>query len=39
MNVIKSVQLYIEKMIEEAGPGMKILLLDRETVSLSSKIC
>lgn len=33
MNVIKSVQLYIDKMIEEAGVGMKILLMDRETVS------
>ena len=33
MNVIKAVQLYIDKMIEEAGPGMKILLMDRETVS------
>jgi len=32
MNVIKSVQLYIDKMIEEAGVGMKILLMDRETV-------
>lgn len=32
MNVIKAVQLYIEKMITEVGPGMKILLMDRETV-------
>lgn len=32
MNVIKAVQLYIDKMIEEAGVGMKILLMDRETV-------
>lgn len=32
MNVIKAVQLYIDKMIEEAGPGMKILLMDKETV-------
>lgn len=38
MNVIKSVQLYIEQMIEEAGPGMKIMLLDRETVSRSHEI-
>lgn len=34
MNVIKAVQLYIDKMIEEAGVGMKILLMDRETVRL-----
>jgi vacuolar protein sorting-associated protein 45 len=33
MNVIKSVQLYLDKMIEEAGVGMKILLMNRETVS------
>jgi hypothetical protein len=32
MNVIKAVQLYIDKMIDEAGPGMKILLMDKETV-------
>lgn len=32
MNVIKAVQLYVDKMVEEAGPGMKILLLDKETV-------
>lgn len=32
MNVIKAVQMYIDKMIEEAGVGMKILLMDRETV-------
>lgn len=37
MNVIKAVQLYIDTMIEEAGVGMKILLMDRETVSLISK--
>jgi hypothetical protein len=39
MNVIKAIQLYIDKMIEEAGPGMKILLMDRETVRKSTKIC
>lgn len=33
MNVIKAIQLYIDKMIEETGPGMKVLLMDRETVS------
>lgn len=38
MNVIKAVQLYIDKMIEEAGPGMKILLMDRETVSRNEEI-
>lgn len=39
MNVIKAIQLYIDKMIEEAGPGMKILLMDRETVSEIALIC
>lgn len=39
MNVIKAIQLYIDKMIEEAGPGMKILLMDRETVREIAKIC
>lgn len=34
MNVIKAIQLYIDQMIEEAGPGMKILLMDRETVRI-----
>lgn len=34
MNVIKAVQLYIDKMIEEAGSGMKILLMDQDTVRL-----
>lgn len=33
MNVILSIQHYVDKMVEEAGPGMKILLMDRETVS------
>lgn len=33
MNVIRAVQLYLEKMISEAGPGMKMLMMDRETVS------
>ena len=32
MNVILAVKLYIEKMTNEAGPGLKILLMDRETV-------
>lgn len=38
MNVIKAVQLYIDKMIEEAGVGMKILLMDRETVRINFNI-
>lgn len=34
MNVIKAVKLYIEKMTNESGPGMKILLMDKETVGI-----
>lgn len=33
MNVIRAVQLYLEKMVADAGPGMKMLMMDRETVS------
>lgn len=32
MNVITSIKLYIEKMCSESGPGMKTMLLDKETV-------
>lgn len=34
MDVIKAIKLYINKMTGECGPGMKILLMDKETVSL-----
>lgn len=36
MNVIKAVKLYVEKMTNESGPGMKIILLDKETTSIIS---
>lgn len=32
MNVIQAVKLYINKMTNESGPGMKIILMDKETV-------
>ena len=32
MNVILAVKQYIAKMIEESGPGMKVLLMDKDTV-------
>lgn len=35
MNVITAITLYINKMTNESGPGMKILLLDKETVSIN----
>jgi vacuolar protein sorting-associated protein 45 len=34
MNVVAAVKLYITRMAEESGPGMKVLLMDKETVSL-----
>lgn len=33
MNVVAAVRFYIKKMTEESGAGMKILLLDQETVT------
>lgn len=33
MDVIKAIQHYVDKMINDV-PGMKVLLLDMETVSL-----
>lgn len=32
MNVILAVKQYVSKMIEGCGGGMKVLLMDRETV-------
>lgn len=32
MDVITAVKLYINKMTSESGPGMKILLMDKDTV-------
>lgn len=34
MNVILAVKQYISKMIEGCGGGMKVLLMDRETVCI-----
>ncbi|CEF69057.1 Sec1-like protein family and Sec1-like, domain 2-containing protein [Strongyloides ratti] len=36
MNVLTTSQLYINEMIKLAGPGMKILLMDKETTSIVS---
>lgn len=33
MDIIKAVQLYLDKIVAECGPGMKVLLMDKETVS------
>lgn len=32
MNMNVAIKLYIDKMVDEAGPGMKMLLMDKETV-------
>lgn len=32
MNVILAVKQYVSKMVEDSGPGMKVLLMDKETV-------
>lgn len=37
MNVTQAVKKYITKMAEESGPGMKLLLMDKETVSPINK--
>jgi hypothetical protein len=34
MNVVAAVKMYITRMAEESGPGMKVLLMDKQTVSL-----
>jgi len=33
MDVIYAMKKYITEMIDQAGPGMKVLLMDDETVS------
>ncbi|XP_075417180.1 vacuolar protein sorting-associated protein 45 isoform X3 [Tenrec ecaudatus] len=38
MNVVFAVKQYISKMIEDSGPGMKILLMDKETTGIVSMV-
>ncbi|KAL8184820.1 UNVERIFIED_CONTAM: vacuolar protein sorting-associated protein 45, partial [Gekko kuhli] len=38
MNVVLAVKQYIGKMIEDSGPGMKVLLMDKETTSIVSMV-
>lgn len=33
MDAVQAVKHYIHKMIEDAGPGIKALLMDKETVN------
>lgn len=32
MDVVLAIRMYISRMIDESGPGMKVLLMDKETV-------
>ena len=32
MNIILAVKQYVTKMVDDSGPGMKVLLMDKETV-------
>lgn len=34
MNVVTALKFYITRMTEESGPGMKVLLMDKQTVRL-----
>ncbi len=34
MNLTAAIRFYIKKLCDESGPGMKILLMDQETVGL-----
>ncbi|TKR80519.1 hypothetical protein L596_014582 [Steinernema carpocapsae] len=38
MNIVLAMQKYVEEMIRCAGPGMKVLLMDKETISIISCI-
>lgn len=38
MNVILAVKQYVTKMIEDSGPGMKVLLMDKETTGIVSMV-
>ncbi|XP_014223834.1 vacuolar protein sorting-associated protein 45 [Trichogramma pretiosum] len=38
MNVITAVKYYVAKMTEESGPGMKVLLMDKQTTSIISLV-
>ena len=38
MDVVQGVKQYITRMIKESGAGMKVLLMDKETVSWPSTL-
>lgn len=35
MNVVTALKFYITKMTEDSGPGMKVLLMDKQTVGIN----
>lgn len=36
MNILSAVRLYLSGMVDQAGAGMKVLLMDRDTISFVS---
>ncbi|KAK0079672.1 hypothetical protein PV325_000961 [Microctonus aethiopoides] len=38
MNVVTALKFYITRMTEESGPGMKVLLMDKQTTSIVSLV-
>ncbi|XP_033224580.1 vacuolar protein sorting-associated protein 45 [Belonocnema kinseyi] len=38
MNVVTALKFYVTKMTEESGPGMKVLLMDKQTISIVSLV-
>ena len=34
MDFVSAVRRYIDKMVQEVGEGMKVILMDKETVSI-----
>jgi vacuolar protein sorting-associated protein 45 len=38
MDVLAGVKFYIDRMVEESGLGMKVLLMDKETTSIISMV-
>ena len=36
MDVVLAIKRYISRMIEESGAGMKVLMMDKETVSVGT---
>ncbi|ESN92176.1 hypothetical protein HELRODRAFT_194330 [Helobdella robusta] len=38
MDAVSAMRKYISKMIDDSGPGMKILLMDKETIGITSMV-